>query len=462
MKNLDLPTFKNLEMKGKGTYMDCVEMPLAYGASKYNMDFFYAFYMASYYIKHWGNNDNSFIVRTNNILSIMGLYIREEPVTSKDAFVKTIVQSIEQENPVFLFFDYYNMFYDIDHYLHDHIEHGVLVTGYDEIRDTLILQESSHVHFEELRPLQLTVDMTWQIFASSNNRRNGKILYIFNKSTYPQAGSPIINVLNYFYCNGGKNRDSFNEVIIDIDNLEHSSAKQAAFRRNIYNSIALLFEFIGKIAVREHLTDFLQAFNCFQNTFLAFRNSIAVKALKNAIKGTHPYLANPVILIQKNKQLTQQLFQHIRDLTALLNLKYGSTNYALNAIVTASSESCFEGKNFSCTKLVSGTYDFTTLDNLWANAEDDFSPWLIFDLKQSVSIKTFVLYHYLDICVSDFYIKGSNDKENWEEIVAVFDNKESVTRSSGNGKNYRYYKIDITKPSAVDNAARLHQFEAWG
>lgn len=23
-------------------------------------------------------------------------------------------------------------------------------------------------------------------------------------------------------------------------------------------------------------------------------------------------------------------------------------------------------------------------------------------------------------------------------------------------------KIDITKPSAVDNAARLYQFEAWG
>lgn len=462
MKNLSLPSFKHLGMKNKGSYMDCVEMPLAYGASKYNMDFFYAFYMANCYTKHWGKNDKSFISHANSILSTMGLYIKEEPVASKDDFVERIIQSIDQGHPVFLFFDYYNMFYDIDHYLRDHIFHGVLITGYDDERNTFILQESSHIHFEELRPFQLTADMAWQIFAMSNYRKDAKVLYIFNKKAYAPISLPIIKVMENFYCNSGITRDLFEELIVDFGDLENSSVDQAAFRRNIYNSMVLLLEFIEKIAYREHLTDFLQEFNRFQNTFLEFRNSIVLKILKNAIKGTHPYWDHSIALIEANRKLTQQLFQYIMDFTEMLKMKYGSTNYAFNANVTASSESCFKGKNFSCSNLVNGIHDFTSLDNMWANAENDFTPWLIFDFKQPTSIKTFVLYHYSDICVSDFYIEGSNDRENWEEISAVFDNKESVTRTSGNGKKYRYYKIDITKPSAVDNAARLYQFEAWG
>ena len=88
----------------------------------------------------------------------------------------------------------------------------------------------------------------------SNYRKDAKVLYIFNKKAYAPISLPIIKVMENFYCNSGITRDLFEELIVDFGDLENSSVDQAAFRRNIYNSMVLLLEFIEKIAYREHLT----------------------------------------------------------------------------------------------------------------------------------------------------------------------------------------------------------------
>lgn len=156
------------------------------------------------------------------------------------------------------------------------------------------------------------------------------------------------------------------------------------------------------------------------------------------------------------------MFEHINMVINNSENTHGYINYALSSVICASSESTYAGKTFPCTRLIDGISDNDTMDSMWANATSDFAPWVILELKKAISIKKIMIYHNKIFPVDSYVICGSNDKCIWTNLIIITNNNKNITIHNLNSIPYKFYKIEFTKPSSSDNAARLHEIELWG
>ena len=62
----------------------------------------------------------------------------------------------------------------------------------------------------------------------------------------------------------------------------------------------------------------------------------------------------------------------------------------------------------------------------------------------------------------DYSIQGSNNKIDWVNLVEIQGNNKEQTTNFVEKQKYRYYRIYTTKPSKIDNMARIFGIECWG
>jgi hypothetical protein len=396
MKQLQLASFKQLRIDNSGTAMDCFEMPLAYAASVYNHDFFYAYILISHYIKNWGKPTSSLIENTNNILKEMDISLKLEITEDKKSFCSFVKNSINDGNPVFLAFDYYYMFYDTDHYLINHIPHGVLITGYDEQRKILLLQESAHMKFTALYPLALTEDIVYDIWTQSckYSRESmldyNNLLFSFCYSPDKTKGFSIFNILSKYYCASEHKPDQFVSILDHLDReYLTSSVGGSWFRREFCTRHRLIFDFIDLLLEKENLVRHEFTFYKLKNEFIEFREISAGKIMRAAFTGKELDKTTISQIKFRIEELNKYMLEAIFEVVNIIFELNGKYNFALNCKTIASSESNFKGMNFSSQRTVDGFGDNNTLEGMWASNTEDPVHWLIFDLEKSINIKMF-------------------------------------------------------------------------
>ena len=465
MAKINFMSFKKMNIENIGTSIDCIEMPIAYIASKYHTENFYYYIFASHVDRVWRDeyNGERFTESNNKILNEFSLSMNAVEYNGRDDLLEKMKKSIDEENPVFLLFDYYEMFYEEDHYKRNHIPHGVVLSAYDDEREVFILQESAHMRFTSLYPLQLTYDMVFKILQGTKQlieKRN-----YFESSVYffepmkNRGGFSSIDFLKKYIEKINTNNNSLKEEIRNLD-WEYLDRPEgmAGFKRRFSTSNKVFFDFFERILKIEDI-ELSQEYDKVKNEYLNFYEMLTLKTIRSHIK--------------RGKVESEQINQYIKEIDELDNHLYkalikilqgkeGHKNYALSSIVTASSESVWRNQNFSVKRLIDGERDTIKLSSMWSNALWDTEPWVEFELTQKANIQKIIMYHANGYPVCDYIIEASNNEKNWISLKTVENNTEEITTDYIDGNGYKYYRLRFIKPSQVDNAARLCQVELWG
>jgi hypothetical protein len=139
-------------------------------------------------------------------------------------------------------------------------------------------------------------------------------------------------------------------------------------------------------------------------------------------------------------------------------------NYAPDALITASSELEAYGIRFKAERVINGKYNGFDTD-MWISNDTANPHWLMLDFKKEQAISKFVIIHDFrspDLYLIDYSIQGSNNMIDWVNLAIIEGNNKEQTTSYVERKKYRYYRIYITKPSKIDNMARIFGIECWG
>ena len=120
MKDLTFKTFKKLGLLGKNI-LNCIDNPIAYAASYFSADNYDNYFLLNYYYDTWAENNNDFLTYRNKLLSYMGIKLDSESCNNKNKFIRSIQSHIDSNEPVFVFLDYFNMFYNKAYYKKSHI-----------------------------------------------------------------------------------------------------------------------------------------------------------------------------------------------------------------------------------------------------------------------------------------------------------------------------------------------------
>ena len=170
--------------------MDCVSLPIAYAASYYtnlnideNYNPFYLYYAYNTAIQNnWHSDMNVFLEAQNFRLSSMGLEIIEIPTRSQVDFIDSIIRFLNIYCPVFMFLNYYNLWYCENTYMKSKLGHGILVSGYDRKKQIFEIRENVHIDMAApLYSFQLKEEQLYDLWQKSNDTfgwNNQNIYYI--------------------------------------------------------------------------------------------------------------------------------------------------------------------------------------------------------------------------------------------------------------------------------------------
>jgi len=466
MKKLQLNTFKQLGIDNK-IAMDCFDTPLAYASSYYNPDYYFCYFLITHLYNNWELNKFPFEKAKNNILVKLGLKMSSDRADSKENFNALIRKKINNNNPVFIVFDYYNMFFEPDHYLKEHIPHGTIITAYEEDKKRFVLQDGAHMQFEGLYPLYLTEDIVYDIWEKSNtyfkqnvaNPYYNRIFYItkndkINPKTLPET-------LEYFLLKGIQKENNLIHIIKENDiSVFKGFFEQMNLRRDFYIAHEMMFNVLKKIIETEKIIISNDELNDFIIAYLTSRDAIISKIIKTSLKGKIFDQENILEWTEIIRNFDTKLFDIIQRIVDQVR-ENGIINYALNCKTWASSESNYDNIQFLSSKAVNGYIGENDFENIWASNNTDAMHWIIFDLKKKTQIKTLVLVNFKDNYLEDFMIQGSNDAEFWDDIIIESNNNNKRNFYRGLALNYRYFRLYITKTSSGDWAC-LQEFEAWG
>lgn len=448
MKDIELKSFRELKLEDKNV-LDCIRNPVAYASTILHPTNYNKYFMMLYYYDTWDNKNEPFIKRQNRILSNLKLEMKEELCESKDAFVDAVRRHIDQDESVFIFVDYYHMFYNKSYYKRQHIPHGILITGYDETNHTLGLRERIIIEPDGLYYFQLTEDMVYDLWSNSCESRNReKKIYSIRKNT-AYANLAIEDILQQIYL------DQEDNYLIDyIRNYDKEfSETDGFFLRRHYNATAYLFELIQDAVVLEDLKTEVTEF---RKEYLAFLNLFVSTAIRNMVAGGGQNRMEKQF--ETLKEWDHRFFSLIGRVSAYFQ---NARNIALGCKVTTSSMVVADIP-YSGEKTVNGKYsDADMMQNHWVSNDTDKNHWITYDFGKKRPIWKVVLYHVKCNMLVDYIIQGSNDSQQWDDLYKVVYNQEGISSYYLKGQSYRYLRVYITNPSLYGTAARLLEFQAW-
>lgn len=466
MKKINFLTFNKMKMDNIGTSLNCIEMPIAYILSKYKTENFYYYILMSYIDRMWhgGYKETTLAKDNNTILYELGLQMEAIPLIDRESLLAKIKKSIDVGNPLLLLFDYYEMFYEETHYKRNHIPHGVVLSGYDDERQVFIIQESAHMRFTALYPLQLTYDMVFDILNKSkeffdNCRYFESLIYSFTPYEKRNQGYSSIE---YLKNELNKIRNNENSLVIEIRDFNsdciNTPQGMSGFKRKFSTSHKVFFDFFERILKIEDI-EVNDRYKKIKEEYLCFYELLTSKTIRKYLKKENVEIENVLECIKKIKDIDIELYKVLLD---ILQNTRSYKNYALSGKVTASSESTYEKQLFCCNRLIDGIRDNNVLENMWANAEWDENPWVEIELPQKTRIQKVLMYHANSYPVCSYVIEASNSKIEWICLKTIENNNEDITIDYIDGNEYLYYRFRFTKPSSIDNAARLFEIELLG
>lgn len=456
MKDIAIMSFRDLKIENKNV-LDCIKNPIAYAASSFDSTKYDKYFLFSYYYDVWGFAVMSFFERQNKILSHLKLEIIDEYCNTKDMFVEMVQAHIDQDEPVFIFLDYYNIFYNQAFYKKRHIPHGIIITGYNETNNTFALRERIIVQPDALYPFQLTEDMVYDMWEASckSMQYDHKIYYI--KENKNCENLKMEEILHNVYQYTGQNN------IIGYIQQYHKefSETDAFFLRRQYDATVYFFELIRKIVLSNELE--LEVVE-FGKHYAEFIDLFVNKAIKNMMSGAihQDKMEKQAEILQ---DLDHQLFSLIGKISKeyqLLEKEYQLLkNAALSCKVMASSMVVADIP-YNCDKTVNGKYsDDEMMQNHWVSNDTDKIHWIKYDLGQKWPIQRIVLYHINCNVLVDYIIQGSNDNLHWEDLFQEVNNQKAINLYYFKGQSYQFIRVYITNPSTQGSAARLLEFQAW-
>ncbi|MHB1484858.1 MAG: discoidin domain-containing protein [Saccharofermentanales bacterium] len=468
MSKLEIKTFQQHGFDHR--LFDCIDLPIAFATSYYRSEYYYCYCLIICVIDNWGKNNGDFNKSKNHILNKLNLKISSYKVSSREGFVNTIKQLVDMKKPVYFILDYYYMFYASTLYMNQHIPHGVLITGYDETRKLFIMQESAHMNFTGLYPLQITEDILYDMWEKSNSYFSGiknsiseNLLFSIEENEKKENDISILTILNEIQSNGITGRNNFVNTIQNFNNslpFYASDLNQNWIRRVYYTSPQIFFEIIEMIFKKDDIDILADEFFEFKRRYLFSRDLTVSVLVKNAIKRKHISQDRIDEMMKMINGLDIELNDMIDKSLIMIN-KYRKTNYALKCKTTASSESYINNIKLNSYNAVNGLYDADFLANMWISDEIDPIHWIVFDLGQIRHINIIILRHDYVYPLIDYIIQASDDQESWDNLIIATNNVESLTIYNNLSMEYRYFRLYITNPSSIDNFARLYEFEAW-
>lgn len=449
MKDIILIPFRDLKIEDINV-LDCIKNPIAYAASSFDSPNYNKYFLMSYYYETWKNSDMTFLECQNRLLSPLKLEMKEENCGTKDLFVKMAQTHINQDEPVFVFLDYYHIFYNTSFYKSRHISHGIIITGYNETNNTFGLRERIVIQPDGLYYLQLTEDMVYDMWEASciSMQRDRKIYYI--QGNKHCASIETEEILQQVYQYTGQNNIV---VYLQQYNKEYSETDGFYLRRQ-YDATVYFFELIREIVLSNELESEVVQFG---KHYAEFMNLFINKAIKNMMSGTIQQGK-----MEKQVETLQELDRQLFSLLGKISQEHQALrNVAFGCKVTASSMVVADIP-YSGDKTVNGKYgDADMMQNHWVSNSTDKVHWITYDLGQKWPIKKIVLYHIQCNVLISYMIQGSNDNQHWDDLCNTVNNQKGIAPYYLKGQFYRYLRVYITNPSTQGTAARLLEFQAW-
>jgi hypothetical protein len=479
MQRLHIPNYTNDSYYYKT--ISCIEAPIAIASGYFNYENY--FYFCAFYSLRliWETNVDRF-ESINLRLNKFGLELVTVNITDRETLLSTIKSVLNEKYPIVIYFDYFSMFYCDFNYKKQHGPHGIIINGYNEETSTITIMDCSHVGFDNpFYCLTLKEDIFLDLFEEANIYFNEKLSNYANKLYYikPQNSKKVIySDLKFLKDVIENNYIIENDSLIRnvINNKNFNTTVSEFYKRDLVDSTKNIFKIFDRLydqLVEDNITvkdykDF--KVNYSNKRAIVFYSFLRKSINKNIDEDAIPKYTKEIqslnndFCILINELYTQYCTETTDDIFMQCDDKKELINYASDALVTASSELGAYGVNFKAERVINGKYNGFDTD-MWISNDIINPHWIMLDLNKELSISKFVIIHDFrspDLYLIDYSIQGSNTMIDWVNLIEIEGNNKEQTTNYLQGQKYRYYRIYITKPSKIDNMARIFGIECWG
>lgn len=448
------------------TQLNCVDLPIA-GASGY-YDYNNYFYYCLYYniFDNWGSIDsNNFLPFRNNILNKLGLYLKPIAIENSASFISLVKSEIDNQHPLLMLTKYYTLFYH-NGYLDNeyrHINHGIIVNGYDSEKSLICIKEYSHIENDIdsllrcylLCNLMLTEDIIKDIWTKSN--------IIFKEEGFDNNFGNIFTIESI----GKTQITCYEDLLKDIlDNIDIKSDKLVGFIKNfnsIYNNInnpdcisELRKTYVNSLTILfdvfERTFIFLKQnqgkqdeYNNIKNKYLQTRSLILNKLIANVFRGKTICEETEKNLIDQILSLDSELFSYVRNLQRYrMNIGNNLSVYTFSPTEQAQiRDGQFANTNLANTKLL--------IVNNFPEPNRNYEVFIKFDLgsieiEKCLSAK-FKIYSNLAQSPTPVEIYSALD-DTWSDTKITWNNKPVISNnllaSQVVSTQKTWYAFDVT------------------
>ncbi|WP_024834551.1 discoidin domain-containing protein [Ruminiclostridium josui] len=479
MQRLHIPNYANDSYYYKT--INCVDAPMAIASGYFEYENY--FYFCAYYSLRliWETNVERF--ESMNIkLNKLVLELVTVNITNRESLLSTLKSVLDEKYPIVLYFDYFSMFYCDFNYRKAHGPHGIIINGYNEETSTITIMDCSHVGFDNpFYCLTLKEEIFLDIWEEGNKYFIENISNYANRFYYIRPrNAKKVNYSDFIFLKDVVD----NNYIVENDNLIRNVIQNKNFditaaelyKRDLVDSTQSIFKILDRLydqlgedsTSKKNYEDFKVKYS---NERLIVFNSFLRKAIKKNVDENSITKYTKEIQSSNNdfRILINELYsQYCTTMSDDILMQCGEEkeliNYATDALVTASSELDAYGICFKAERVINGKYNGFDTD-MWISNDIADPQWLMLDLKKEQSISKFVVIHDFrstDLYLIDYCIQGSNNMTDWVNLAKIEGNTKEQTTNYIDGQKYRYYRVYITKPSKIDNMARIFGIECWG
>ncbi|EPR10205.1 discoidin domain-containing protein [Ruminiclostridium papyrosolvens] len=479
MQRLHIPNYVNDSYYYKT--ISCVDAPIAIASGYFEYENY--FYFCAFYSLRliWETNVDRF-ESINIRLNKLGLELVTVNITNRNTLLSTIKSVLDEKYPIVIYFDYFSMFYCDFNYKKAHGPHGIIINGYNEETSTITIMDCSHVGFDNpFYCLTLKEEIFFDLWEESNKYFNENLTNYANKLYYIKPR----NTKKDIYSDFNFLKDVVeNNYIIENDNLicnvihnkNFDITAAELYKRDLIDSTQNIFKIFDRLydqLVKENIS--VKNYEDFKVKYSNKRSIVFSSFLRKAINrnvdenAISKYTKEIQSINNDFRMLANELYtQYCTKISDDILMQYDDEkeliNYASDASITASSELEAYGICFKAERVINGKYNGFDTD-MWISNDTASPHWLMLDLNKERAIFKFIIIHDFrspDLYLIDYCIQGSNNMIDWVNLIEIKgNNKEQITNYVEKQK-YRYYRIYITKPSKIDNMARIFGIECWG
>lgn len=308
------------------SHISCVDIPIAGASGYFNYDnyFFYCFYYS--FFNNWTKIDTKqFLEFKNLILEKLGLEMRPNSVKNRSELIGTVKNQLKDKCPLIMIAKYKDLFYDKG----SNSDHGILITGYDSIKSSIIIRDFVHIR-EAISPviradilckLQLSEDIfstTWEEVNTSFKKDksiNFNTIYSVHKRSEPLI-STYGDIIEDLLLNYGFSDNKLVRLIEDFDLIYETfkdDNKVEYYRRIFHGSLTILFEVLEKGLIISKLNERDRiCLKEFKEKYIKYRYMLLAKLSTEVLRGNIITESKKVEFISQIYSLDNELMQMVK------------------------------------------------------------------------------------------------------------------------------------------------------